>query len=675
MNPSRSRRFVFFLALLIAPLIILGVMSFNSIRESSIVIEKQYYDQLNQVSEGLVEQNQKIEDELIAQVSLLALNKLQLGNSLNRLKRTSLSSPIPGLEGMIIWTDSSIIYPNISMQTDQSPTTPSIAFEDSLTKFQHRTDLRKAHLELRKNRAKNTKLSPTEHRENDRKIIYLLYQQKQYNQVIKYALQYERNYLNTPLDIWLVKLKSYVKSNKYPQAYQIAFRLFHEIFEKKRSLGLYRSHYILNEMYNELLSDQNLKEEERKNLYTINENITMLFEDAMVAAESSEFFNSLLETLKSSNDQAIAWKDSTHYYLMQKISLENEIFYSGTRWDINKINQWLLDNMNLNRPAWKKESFVIQQNKSQLYTQNIKSELNLYKEIALQNSSLFDSFQIYQPREDELAKMIKNRSWFLYGILVVSFLLIIVGTFFVFRSFQKEQKLLFMKSNFLSSITHELKTPLTSIKMFSEMMYHGRIKSPEKTQEYGSLIHKETHRLQLMVDDILNYSKMEQGKEQVNFGAIDLNQLLKEIQNRIQPLLDNKSISMDIDLQQTLTEDSPWVLGDFTKLESLFQNLIDNAIKYSPEKSKISISVIPDNQQYLIQIIDQGIGMNKSELKSIFDLFYRVGDEMTRKTKGSGLGLAIAQRIATLHSTKILVQSELGVGSTFSIKLKKAQNA
>lgn len=675
MNPSRSRRFVFFLALLIAPLIILGVMSFNSIRESSIVIEKQYYDQLNQVSEGLVEQNQKIEDELIAQVSLLALNKLQLGNSLNRLKRTSLSSPIPGLEGMIIWTDSSIIYPNISMQTDQSPTTPSIAFEDSLTKFQHRTDLRKAHLELRKNRAKNTKLSPTEHRENDRKIIYLLYQQKQYNQVIKYALQYERNYLNTPLDIWLVKLKSYVKSNKYPQAYQIAFRLFHEIFEKKRSLGLYRSHYILNEMYNELLSDQNLKEEERKNLYTINENITMLFEDAMVAAESSEFFNSLLETLKSSNDQAIAWKDSTHYYLMQKISLENEIFYSGTRWDINKINQWLLDNMNLNRPAWKKESFVIQQNKSQLYTQNIKSELNLYKEIALQNSSLFDSFQIYQPREDELAKMIKNRSWFLYGILVVSFLLIIVGTFFVFRSFQKEQKLLFMKSNFLSSITHELKTPLTSIKMFSEMMYHGRIKSPEKTQEYGSLIHKETHRLQLMVDDILNYSKMEQGKEQVNFGAVDLNQLLKEIQNRIQPLLDNKSISMDIDLQQTLTEGSPWVLGDFTKLESLFQNLIDNAIKYSPEKSKISISVIPDNQQYLIQIIDQGIGMNKSELKSIFDLFYRVGDEMTRKTKGSGLGLAIAQRIATLHSTKILVQSELGVGSTFSIKLKKAQNA
>lgn len=675
MNPSRSRRFVFFLALLIAPLIILGVMSFNSIRESSIVIEKQYYDQLNQVSEGLVEQNQKIEDELIAQVSLLALNKLQLGNSLNRLKRTSLSSPIPGLEGMIIWTDSSIIYPNISMQADQSPTTPSIAFEDSLTKLQHRTDLRKAHLELRKNRAKNTKLSPTEHRENDRKIIYLLYQQKQYNQVIKYALQYERNYLNTPLDIWLVKLKSYVKSNKYPQAYQIAFRLFHEIFEKKRSLGLYRSHYILNEMYNELLSDQNLKEEERKNLYTINENITMLFEDAMVAAESSEFFNSLLETLKSSNDQAIAWKDSTHYYLMQKISLENEIFYSGTRWEINKINQWLLDNMNLNRPAWKKESFVIQQNKSQLYTQNIKSELNLYKEIALQNSSLFDSFQIYQPREDELAKMIKNRSWFLYGILVVSFLLIIVGTFFVFRSFQKEQKLLFMKSNFLSSITHELKTPLTSIKMFSEMMYHGRIKSPEKTQEYGSLIHKETHRLQLMVDDILNYSKMEQGKEQVNFGAVDLNQLLKEIQNRIQPLLDNKSISMNIDLQQTLTEGSPWVLGDFTKLESLFQNLIDNAIKYSPEKSKISISVIPDNQQYLIQIIDQGIGMNKSELKSIFDLFYRVGDEMTRKTKGSGLGLAIAQRIATLHSTKILVQSELGVGSTFSIKLKKAQNA
>lgn len=178
-----------------------------------------------------------------------------------------------------------------------------------------------------------------------------------------------------------------------------------------------------------------------------------------------------------------------------------------------------------------------------------------------------------------------------------------------------------------------------------------------------------------MVDDILNYSKMEQGKEQVNFGAVDLNQLLKEIQNRIQPLLDNKSISMDIDLQQTLTEGSPWVLGDFTKLESLFQNLIDNAIKYSPEKSKISISVIPDNQQYLIQIIDQGIGMNKSELKSIFDLFYRVGDEMTRKTKGSGLGLAIAQRIATLHSTKILVQSELGVGSTFSIKLKKAQNA
>lgn len=675
MNPSRSRRFVFFLALLIAPLIILGVMSFNSIRESSIVIEKQYYDQLNQVSEGLVEQNQKIEEELRSQVSLLALNKLQLGNSLNRLQRTSLSSPIPGLEGMMIWADSSIIYPSISWRPSQPEPSLSIAFEDSLAKFQHRTDLRKAHLQLRKNRAKNTQLSPIEHRENDRKIIYLYYQLKQYAQVIKYALQYERNYINTPLDIWLVKLKSYVKSSKYPQAYQIAFRLFNEIFEKKRDLGLYHSHYILNEMYNELLSDQNLKEEERKNLYTINENITMLFEDAMVAAESADLFNALLETLRSSNNNAIAWKDSTHYYLMQKISLENEIFYSGTRWDIKTINEWLLENMNLNRPAWKKESFVIQQNKNQLYTQNIKSELNLYKEIALKKSSLFDSFQIYQPREDELAKMIKNRSWFLYGILVVSFLLIIVGTFFVFRSFQKEQKLLFMKSNFLSSITHELKTPLTSIKMFSEMMYHGRIKSPEKTQEYGSLIHKETHRLQLMVDDILNYSKMEQGKEQVNFGAIDLNQLLGDIQSRIQPLLDNKSIQLSIDLQTPINEESPMVQGDFTKLESLFQNLLDNAIKYSPENSNILIVIVSENLNYLIQVIDQGIGMDKSELKSIFDLFYRVGDEMTRKTKGSGLGLAIAQRIATLHSTKIMVQSEPGVGSTFSIKLKKAQNA
>lgn len=667
MNPNRSKRFLFFLSLLVIPLLILGGLSFKSIRESAFVIERQYFDQLDQVSDGILAQNQKTAKYLFSQTSLLALNKVQLGSSLTRLSRSAIQEPIPGLDGIVVLDTQHVIYPNIKLSPPTEPQDISTPFEDSLVQFQHRTDLRPRHLALRFRKNSQFKVGTIDHRLNLLGIAKLQFQEKQFQLAIKTITRLQRLYptRSPQLDLSLLKLKSLIGLKKYAQAYQIAFQLFGQIFEKKRSYDLPQAYFVLNEMYSQLLSDQNLKEEDRKNLWTLNENLKQIFQDAIVYQQSSAIMNSLLEDLKHTGANEFSWKDPNYYYLAQKIELENNTYYALSRWNLKQLTQWYLDDLNLKRPAWRQESFQIIQSNISIGDFSKKANNILYRELPIPHTPI-DAIHIYQPQDRELAEMIQNRSWFLYGILIMSFILIILGVVFVIRSFRKEQNLLAMKSNFLSSITHELKTPLTSIKMFSEMMYHGRIKTPEKTQEYGSLIHKETHRLQLMVDDILNYSKMEQGKDQVTLNEMNLIDLIQGIHHRLQPILDQKKMVLTIDAPEQAC-----IWGDYTKLESLFQNLIDNAIKYSKEGSQILVLIQDDGTHISTQVIDQGIGIAKNELASIFDLFYRIGDEMTRKTKGSGLGLAIAQSIAIGHSTKIHVQSELNKGSNFSIKLKK----
>lgn len=238
----------------------------------------------------------------------------------------------------------------------------------------------------------------------------------------------------------------------------------------------------------------------------------------------------------------------------------------------------------------------------------------------------------------------------------------------MFKFITQERKLLSMKANFLSSVSHELKTPLTSIKMFAEMMARGRVQKVEKVQEYSNLIGKEATRLENLIGAILNYTRMEHGTGAFKWERLDFSICARKVFDAVEDIGVEKGLTF-----HTIFDPNVFVMGDYTALYSLAQNLIENAIKYTNAPGDITIKTYTEDSWSVFSVADTGVGIASSEQKNIFNDFYRVGDEMTRSTKGSGLGLAIVKRVAETHRATISLVSKPGKGSTFTIKFKRAE--
>ena len=277
-------------------------------------------------------------------------------------------------------------------------------------------------------------------------------------------------------------------------------------------------------------------------------------------------------------------------------------------------------------------------------------------------------FTLYEKDMQDIHKETRHRMFLMYGLMLFALITVIFGSFFMFRFITQERKLLSMKANFLSSVSHELKTPLTSIKMFAEMMARGRLQRAEKVQEYSTLIGKEATRLENLIGAILNYTRMEHGTGAFKWERLDFSICAKKVFDAVEDIGVEKGLTF-----YTHFEPNVFVMGDYTALYSLVQNLIDNAIKYTEAPGDIKVDVKDDGDWVVFSVSDTGIGIPLSEQKNIFNDFYRVGDEMTRSTKGSGLGLATVKRVAETHKATISLVSKPGKGSTFTVKFKKAE--
>jgi signal transduction histidine kinase len=277
-------------------------------------------------------------------------------------------------------------------------------------------------------------------------------------------------------------------------------------------------------------------------------------------------------------------------------------------------------------------------------------------------------FTLYEKDMQDIRKETRHRMFLMYGLMLFALITVIFGSFFMFRFITQERKLLAMKANFLSSVSHELKTPLTSIKMFAEMMARGRLQKAEKVQEYSTLIGKEASRLENLIGAILNYTRMEHGTGAFKWERLDFSICAKKVFDAVEDIGVEKGLTF-----YTHFEPNVFVMGDYTALYSLVQNLIDNAIKYTEAPGDITVNVKSEDDWIVFSVADTGIGIASSEQKNIFNDFYRVGDEMTRSTKGSGLGLATVKRVAETHKATISLVSKPGKGSTFTVKFKRAE--
>jgi signal transduction histidine kinase len=262
------------------------------------------------------------------------------------------------------------------------------------------------------------------------------------------------------------------------------------------------------------------------------------------------------------------------------------------------------------------------------------------------------------------AFLTSRRGVYFYMFILIAGILIF-GLILTIRSLTREMELSRMKSDFVSTVSHEFKSPLTSIRQIAEMLHAGRVPSEKRRQKYYDVLLEQSERLSLLTENILSFAKMEEGKREFVFEKVDLTTLLQNIVSATQDRLGSAGIRLEAEIEESL---SP-LLADSSALTQAVNNLIDNAVKYSGESKKVIVRAFNEERSVVIQVVDFGLGIQKDDMDKIFDRFYRGGDELTRTVKGSGLGLTLVKQIVEAHRGSIQVESEPGKGSVFTMKL------
>lgn len=259
------------------------------------------------------------------------------------------------------------------------------------------------------------------------------------------------------------------------------------------------------------------------------------------------------------------------------------------------------------------------------------------------------------------------REQYHYGLLLSVCLLtgLFLGVGLTYRTAHRESKLAQMKSAFVSNVSHEMKTPLATIQMYAETLETGRVKDPRKLADYHRVIHAESQRLGQLIEDVLDFARMESQLEQFRFEAVRLREMLSEVGEAFRRQVEHAGGELHIELPEQL----PVLELDRKAMQHAVGNLLSNALKYSPEEKEITLRAGWEQGQVAISVEDRGIGIEAEDQQRIFDKFYRAGRGLAHNTKGAGLGLAIASRIVKAHKGRIAVWSEPGQGSRFTILL------
>jgi len=246
---------------------------------------------------------------------------------------------------------------------------------------------------------------------------------------------------------------------------------------------------------------------------------------------------------------------------------------------------------------------------------------------------------------------------------------LITGIVFTLRTALREMRLSAMKNEFVSNVSHELRTPLSSIRVFGEFMRRGRVTDQDKVREYGGYIETESRRLTQLINNILDFSRIESGRKVYTFEPEDLEEVLTGTLATFGVRLRDSGIEVAYHGPE---EPLPEIEVDANAIDRAVANLLDNAVKYSDGGQKIEVGLEERDGEILISVTDEGIGIPRHEQKRIFERFHRVSTGLVHDVKGSGLGLSLVQHIVEAHGGHVTVDSEVGRGSTFTIHLPMA---
>jgi two-component system phosphate regulon sensor histidine kinase PhoR len=241
-----------------------------------------------------------------------------------------------------------------------------------------------------------------------------------------------------------------------------------------------------------------------------------------------------------------------------------------------------------------------------------------------------------------------------------------IGTLVVFHDVTQLRRLEDMRRDFVANVSHEIKTPLTAIKGFVETLQQGKVEKAQEKERFLGIIQKHVDRLNAIIEDLLALSRIEQEDEnkEIEFEPVKISDVFQAAIQLCRPKADEKNIRINLNCEKQATANF-----DPTLIEQAVVNLLDNAIKFSDPGSTVQVESHHENDQIVIRVQDQGIGIAQKHLPRLFERFYRIDKARSRNMGGTGLGLAIVKHIAQAHGGYVMVESRLGEGSCFSIHL------
>ena len=305
---------------------------------------------------------------------------------------------------------------------------------------------------------------------------------------------------------------------------------------------------------------------------------------------------------------------------------------------------------------------LIKFSKDSLYEPSSKNQEGITSEnVTIKNDGHY--FTVFFPniRAEPIVPVKFISPWIYIGIIVL-----LVAFFFMYSLviIFRQKKLSEVKNDFINNMTHELKTPISTISLSSEMLLQGGQTSADKVKKYAGIIYDENKRLEQQVERVLNVAKLDKNELVLNKEKVDLRELLTQLKENFEAFRTEKTSQLKLNLSTT----SHILLADRVHLTNVFYNLMDNAVKYSEGDIQISIKTEVSPQYITIDFSDKGIGISKDHQKAIFDKFFRVPTGNVHNVKGFGLGLYYVQLIVAGHNGKISVKSNIGEGTTFTLR-------
>ena len=268
------------------------------------------------------------------------------------------------------------------------------------------------------------------------------------------------------------------------------------------------------------------------------------------------------------------------------------------------------------------------------------------------------------------AEAIAHR-WVVQSLLILGVLsvLMIGGLVLTYRSVNKQVALARLKSDFVSNVSHELRTPLALIRLYAETLELGRITTEGKKNEYYSIIRKESERLTALINNILDFSRIEAGGKEYDFRETDIAELVRNTLDSYRFQIEQQGFA----LEEHIDPGIPRIKVDREAIARALVNLVNNALKYSDSEKFLGVRLYRDNAVLKLEVSDRGIGIDRNEQARIFEKFYRTCDPLVHNTKGSGLGLSLVRHITRAHGGEVQVESTPGHGSKFTLSLPLAQ--